>query len=144
MAQSPPPRYFTVEEATAVLPRVRTLVQELQLHAAELGRAQRMLQDRGRVLGTGPGTRTNGHGPNGAGQQFFTALQQADRALRAIRRSLEEIEQIGCEVKDIHTGLVDFRTMRDGRAVYLCWRLGEERIQYWHELDAGFSGRQPL
>jgi hypothetical protein len=44
----------------------------------------------------------------------------------------------------VSTGLVDFRTMRDGRAVYLCWRLGEDAIRYWHELDAGFAGRRPL
>ena len=43
----------------------------------------------------------------------------------------------------MHTGLVDFRAMRDGRAVYLCWRR-EERIDFWHELDAGYAGRQPL
>ena len=47
-------------------------------------------------------------------------------------------------LKDPRTGLVDFRSVRDGRVVYLCWRLGEDRIRYWHDLDAGFAGRQPL
>ena len=61
-----------------------------------------------------------------------------------MRRPVGEPEGIGCEVKDVQTGLVDFRAMRDGRAVYLCWRLGEEDIAFWHELDAGFAGRQPL
>jgi hypothetical protein len=51
---------------------------------------------------------------------------------------------MGVELKDIEEGLVDFRSMRDGRIVYLCWRQGEDTIAFWHELDAGFAGRQPL
>jgi len=49
-----------------------------------------------------------------------------------------------CELTDIDQGLIDFRAEMDGREVYLCWKLGEERIDWWHELDAGFAGRQPL
>jgi hypothetical protein len=51
---------------------------------------------------------------------------------------------MGVEIKDLGTGLVDFRTERDGMVVYLCWRLGEDPIRYWHELDTGFAGRKPL
>jgi hypothetical protein len=51
---------------------------------------------------------------------------------------------MGCVLKDMDQGLVDFLTRRDGREVYLCWRYGEERVAYWHELQAGFAGRRPL
>lgn len=62
-----------------------------------------------------------------------------------IHALVHEIGHLGIEVKDPETGLIDFRSMRDGREVYLCWRLGEgPRIRYWHELDAGFPGRRAL
>lgn len=62
-----------------------------------------------------------------------------------IRALLAELEGLGVEVKDPATGLVDFRTTRRGREVYLCWRLGEpDRILYWHDLEAGFAGRKAL
>jgi hypothetical protein len=57
---------------------------------------------------------------------------------------LEELENLGIELKDPFSGLVDFRSMMDGREVYLCWRLDEPEVAYWHELNKGFAGRQKL
>jgi len=51
---------------------------------------------------------------------------------------------MGIELKDPELGLVDFRSIREGREVYLCWQLGEEHLSFWHEIDTGFAGRQPL
>ena len=56
----------------------------------------------------------------------------------------EELESVGCELKDFELGLVDFPAVREGREVYLCWKLGEERITTWHEANAGYSGRKPI
>ncbi|MEE8369781.1 MAG: DUF2203 domain-containing protein, partial [Dehalococcoidia bacterium] len=56
----------------------------------------------------------------------------------------QEVEALGCELKDIDQGLIDFRAALDGEEVYLCWKLGEPKIGWWHSLQAGFSGRQPL
>jgi hypothetical protein len=61
-----------------------------------------------------------------------------------MQNALLTIQELGCELKDIDMGLVDFPALREGRVVYLCWRYGEDRLRYWHELDAGFAGRQPL
>lgn len=58
--------------------------------------------------------------------------------------SLAEIEAIGVQVKDLDTGLLDFPCLIDGETVLLCWKMGEERIEFWHTLDGGFRGRQPL
>ena len=55
-----------------------------------------------------------------------------------------EIKKIGCELKGIEEGLIDFPSEREGRTVYLCWKLGEDTITHWHELDTGFGGRQAL
>ena len=57
---------------------------------------------------------------------------------------VEELEELGIELKDPNVGLVDFPAMLDGRIVYLCWKLGEEAIDHWHELSAGFAGRRPV
>ena len=71
--------------------------------------------------------------------------QPSDPVAREIRALLAELATLGVEVKDPDQGLIDFRTMREGREVYLCWKLGEgARIMYWHELETGYAGRRPL
>jgi len=57
---------------------------------------------------------------------------------------IEKVQGMGVELKDVEVGLIDFRSIREGREVYLCWQLGEEHVTHWHELDTGFAGRQPL
>ncbi|HET8569085.1 MAG TPA: DUF2203 domain-containing protein [Candidatus Limnocylindria bacterium] len=71
--------------------------------------------------------------------------QQSEPLAREIRAIAQEIAELGVELKDPDQGLIDFRAVRRGREVYLCWKLGEpERILYWHDLDAGFAGRQAI
>jgi hypothetical protein len=65
-------------------------------------------------------------------------------ALSQFRVTLEEICSEGCELKDLESGLVDFPTIWEGREVLLCWKLGESEVGHWHEIEAGFSGRQSL
>ncbi len=67
-----------------------------------------------------------------------------DSHVQQAKDSLAEIEAIGVQVKDLDTGLLDFPCLIDGETVLLCWKMGEERIEFWHTLDAGFRGRQPL
>ncbi len=67
-----------------------------------------------------------------------------DRAIEILRTEIETLNKLGVELKDPHVGLIDFRHQRGGRVVYLCWRLGERRIDWWHELDSGFAGRKRL
>ncbi|HVE81991.1 MAG TPA: DUF2203 domain-containing protein [Myxococcales bacterium] len=68
-----------------------------------------------------------------------------ERAVRLnrVQEELATLADLGIEVKAVD-GLVDFRALLDGRTVYLCWRFGEERVEFWHELEAGYSGRQPI
>ena len=56
----------------------------------------------------------------------------------------EELEDIGCELKDFEVGLVDFPSLRDGREIFFCWKLGEDEVGYWHAVTSGFSGRKPI
>ena len=69
---------------------------------------------------------------------------QREKIAEQLSRTVDEIQQTGCVVKDLDTGLVDFPSLRRGEKVYLCWKLGEERIGYWHGIEEGFAGRKPL
>jgi hypothetical protein len=77
--------------------------------------------------------------------RYLAEKKVAREALaRALRDAVERIEQTGCLVKDIDVGLVDFPSLVNDEKVYLCWKLGEERIGYWHGMDEGFASRKPL
>ncbi len=121
---------FTLDEANAQLPRVRQLLLELQQARALILAARPDLAPVLQKAGTNGGSRR-------AGEMLaeFTRFEQALAALQAI----------GCVLKEVDPGLVDFlHRLPNGREVYLCWRQGEERIEFWHELNSGFAGRQRL
>ena len=131
-----PPRVFTVEEASALLPQLRQILASLRGARARLLASEREMTERYH------GGRGNGHPAPGSEldrlQGVITESQnELDEALRAIA-------ELGCELKDPDRGMVDFRTIRGGRMVYLCWLMHEPGIQFWHELEGGFAGRQPL
>jgi len=129
-------RYFTLEEATALLPTIRPILEQIITLRARLERTERDL------VSLHWKARTNGHtdysGSFGEGQETRSAL------MAEINAELVKIHELGVELKDPALGLIDFPSLRDGRVVYLCWRLGEAAIEYWHETDIGFAGRQPL
>lgn len=77
------------------------------------------------------------NGGSFAGPRYIRALEQ-------ISDSVEAIQEMGILVKDLDIGLCDFPYQLNGRVVYLCWKLGESEIRYWHEIEAGYSGRQPI
>ncbi|HXG36907.1 MAG TPA: DUF2203 domain-containing protein [Dehalococcoidia bacterium] len=130
-----PGRYFTVQEAEALLPQLTPILSELQAEKREADRLQAQLAELSEKVGG------NGHSLSEAYQQL---QQQAQKISDRAARLAQQINDYGCELKDINSGLLDFRTLYQGREVYLCWRMGEERIQWWHELDSGFAGRKPL
>jgi hypothetical protein len=139
MARGPgePTRLFTVAEANALLPRLRRILAQLQDARLRLLEAQRQLA--GRFHG---GPRANGHAaPDSEMARLTTASEDAQAQIGA---AVAAIEELGGELKDPERGMVDFRSERDGRVVYLCWLMDEPQVMYWHELDAGYRGRQRL
>lgn len=82
--------------------------------------------------------------PDVSDEEQERLARQYGVALERLRDLAEELSAIGCELKDWRRGLIDFPAMYQGREVDLCWRLGEERVEYWHEIGAGFPGRQPV
>jgi hypothetical protein len=127
------PRLFTIEEANALLPRIAPILESLQSLKAELDTARLALAK------FTPAMRANGHGI-----EALTYERQIVELVTRLTQGVREIAGYGVEVKDLDHGIVDFPSRRGERIVYLCWRLGEERIMYWHEIDSGFAGRQPL
>jgi hypothetical protein len=69
---------------------------------------------------------------------------QRERSVTKLQEEVNRIQATGCVVKDLDEGLVDFPSLMKGEEVFLCWKLGEERILYWHGLEEGFAGRKPL
>jgi len=132
-----PVHLFTVEEANELLPRLRRILAQLQEARQRLIDAQRQLSER---FHGGP--RANGHAaPNSEMTRLTTASEDAQAQIGAAAAAIQEL---GGELKDPARGMVDFRSERDGRVVYLCWLMDEPRVMYWHELEAGYRGRQRL
>jgi hypothetical protein len=118
--------HFTAEEANALLPKVAPLVEELR-------DAHAIMEDRQDDV-------TESIPTNGGGAVHREFLDASTRAAAA----LQSLEELGLVVRDPSSGLVDFPGIRDGSEVFLCWRLGEEAVAWFHPPETGFAGRQPL
>jgi len=127
---------FTLEQAQARLPQVRDELLAMQTVKRELDGLREQLAH---VAESSVG---NGHVKDEnalAGQR-----RRAEELVDQLNERLLRINGWGVELKGVDEGLIDFPSDRDGRVVYLCWRLGEGAITWWHEIDDGFAGRQPL
>lgn len=123
------PRYFTLEEANETLNMIRPLMEEVQ-------------KIRRKILQNQPEAwpameRSAGNGGNRALSNMVQDFEKFD----ALIHRIQETQVL---IKDINLGLLDFPALKDGREVYLCWQYGEGDIAFWHEVEAGFAGRQPI
>jgi len=123
------PRYFTLEEANAALETIRPLMEEIQsIRNAIITHQPEAWPAIEKSAG------------NGGNLTLSKLVEDFDRLDKLLHRILAT----GAQVKDINTGLLDFPAWRNGQEVYLCWKYGEGQIAFWHEIDAGFAGRQPI
>lgn len=128
---------FTLEEAQTLLPVLRSLLQRSMEGKKLVAETEKELQDLShRVLLSG--------GLLVDVAKVSRRRAERDKAIQAIKDALAEIEAIGVQVKDLDIGLLDFPCQVDDQIVLLCWRLGEEKIQYWHGLEEGYRGRKPI
>jgi hypothetical protein len=133
-----PTRLFSLREANALLATLNEEFTRARQLRDELMGVQEKLQEAGRGI-DGPDVAVEPDAP-----QAVQRLQaRAVRIIDKLRDILHEIAELGVEVKAAD-GLVDFRSKLHGRTVYLCWKYGEERVGYFHEMDTGFAGRRPL
>jgi hypothetical protein len=131
-----PARLFTIEQANATLPLVRAITTDLSTLAREVMERRHRLA----LLTAGRDLK--------AGDPYVEELAQTEADLEKdtlrLQGFVDELRELGVEAKGALDGLVDFPSLMDGRIVYLCWRLGEPEVLHWHELEAGYAGRQPL
>lgn len=130
-------KLFSPEKANALISKVGPLVEELWQKRREL--AIKLLESETVARGVEPTPHARIAAPRSPFQPSRFSDQKAE-----IVRIINRIEAYGCLLKDLDLGLIDFPSMREGRAVYLCWKAGEEEIGYWHPMDEGFGSRRPL
>jgi len=123
------PRYFSLSEANEALKTIRPLMDEVQAIR------EKILADQPEAW---PAIEKSAG--NGGNKVLSKMVQDFERLDALIHRILDT----GAQIKDINIGLLDFSAIRNGREVYLCWKHGEDDIVFWHEVDAGFAGRQPI
>jgi hypothetical protein len=130
-----PPRYFTVEQANRLLPELIPLLEDLRALKRQLDalRAEQSLLQ----------AKARGNGHNQAAE-IADLAGRIERLVNAMNERIAQITALGVELKDIELGLVDFLSLHQGRRVYLCWKLGEPSVRYWHTLEGGYAGRQPI
>ena len=128
-------RTFTLEGATALLPRLTEILSEMQ------EKKRRVDTVRQEIAGMTKTASGNGHLVS---QDVRDRQKTAQELIEQLNKLGGQIKEMGVELKGIDEGLVDFPSEREGRTVYLCWKLGEDAITTWHELDTGFAGREPL
>lgn len=119
-------RHFTVDEANLLLDDLRSRLSAIREARATVLRSAEPV-----------GRRAPANGGGQEGAELFEAL-------RILRREVERLNAEGIILRDADTGLVDFPALKEGRLIYLCWTPDEERVGFWHEVDAGFGGRRPL
>jgi hypothetical protein len=125
-------KMFSVDEANALLPTARRIVAGLA-------------RDYARVVASREASREAAERAKEGGGGFMPGGVLYVAALAGLAERAGQLEALGIQLKDYERGLIDFPTMRDGRVVLLCWQLGEgDHIEWWHDLEAGFAGRQPL
>ena len=129
-------KLFTLAEAEALLPQVRDELLAMQ------DCKRRVDMVRGDLEQAAEKSTGNGHVRDE--NALAEKRRQAEALVAEINERLARINGWGVELKGLDEGLIDFPSERDGRTVYLCWKLGEDRIAWWHDLDTGFAGRQPL
>ena len=137
-------RFYDLDEANAAIPEVRTILKSLRDQRAELIRL------RDEVLAHANDDETRGEARSDAPTEA-----KIDADVRVLRLRMQgvidrmqagvvRIDELGITLREIETGLIDFAALASGRQIWLCWRLGEGNIEWWHELSDGFDGRQAL
>ena len=123
-------KYFTPEEADGILPEVEKRVREVTIASEAVAR---LTEDLERSVGE-----------DSILLEFMEVKKRLNKSMTDMHGSVEYLEDLGCTMKDLEHGLVDFPAKRFGEEVWLCWRVGETKVSYWHGKREGFSLRKPL
>ena len=143
-------RFFDLDEANETIPELRTILETLRDERSQLI-ALRDEFARRTALETAPGDASAERTADDAAARTSESAAERRRlrlrmqgVIDQMQAGVARIDELGVTLREIETGLVDFPALVSGRQVWLCWRLGEGDIEWWHELSEGFGGRQPL
>ena len=126
-------RYFGIDEANARVADVRPLLEQLRTDRDRVAELQAELQ-----------REMEGNGSAEHAAELAEREEDLREIVRRMQSTVGEIDAMGITLRDIGSGLIDFPALVNGRPIWLCWRLGEDDIAWWHEANAGFESRQPL
>jgi hypothetical protein len=127
-------KQYTLDEANAMLPLLRAILRDVTTLANELRDRYELLMRLQKSAGLDKAHE----------EEVQQLVVEFERGQAKMQEYELELEKLGVELKDYYTGLIDFRHLKDGKEVYLCWRLGEPEVAHWHDLDAGVAGRQKI
>ena len=139
MQPDAPARLFTMDEASALLPRLTEIFRRMDPKLARLREIEDLVEDAEAYWhSTGEGM------PAEERAVHDRLVAQAAEARASVDTEVRGVQAMGCDLKDLQQGLVDFPSTIEGSVAYLCWQRGETSIGFWHTLESGFAGRRPL
>ncbi|HET7520317.1 MAG TPA: DUF2203 domain-containing protein [Candidatus Limnocylindria bacterium] len=127
-----PRQRYTIEEANALIPQVRAVILQLAVEGRRLEETHAALH-----------RRLAGNGDPASAEDANRMERESDEIADGMRSLASVLEDLGVRLRDLDTGLVDFPGERDGQAVWLCWRLADPEVAWWHGTDEGFASRKP-
>ena len=131
------PRYFTLHQAENLLPTVEQLIRDSLYMKHEFQRCEKEIEAHAVRVQMMGGSRVDP-------AKVLGQREARNRAAKILAGKLEKLQDLGVLIKDLDIGLLDFPTLYKGREVYLCWRLGEVKIENWHGVSEGLQGRKPI
>jgi hypothetical protein len=130
-------RRFTLSEAQSLIPRVDSLLREAVSLKSDYLEAEHAIQAMAQRVSLMGGMIVDR-------DQAIDDKRRRDAVAARLRGAIEQVQEFGCVIKDLDTGLIDFPTLLRGVEVYLCWKLGETKIEFWHGVEEGFRGRKAI
>lgn len=137
--QERPEKIITLAEANAILPKVIPLVEQLKaLHGSLLTTNQQLKEVTDKL------SQGNGYPIRSLQEEVQKRSLHQMKLADAFQSALNQLEKLGCMLKDIRIGLADFYSLKDGEPIFLCWQLGEKSVAFWHPLEGGYATRKPI
>ena len=133
------PRVFTVEEANQLIPQVQQILHRIRKVRQEVQKLEQQT-----AIEELSWLREDGTVSLKAQAQITRLQKTVESKAKNFEEELKQLNGMGAQLKSLEEGLVDFFAEREGELVYLCWKDGEDQIRYWHDLESGFAGRQPI
>jgi len=139
------PDFYDIDRANARLPDLRETLLQLRAMREEIVAARdRIVELNAPALAGGVASTPAGPTPAGAAQETQRLRLRMQGLVDQMQAAVLQIDGWGIQLREIETGLVDFPALVAGRPIWLCWRLGEDRVQWWHEVSEGFDGRRRI